>query len=148
MQKTSKLSSTRRAFIAGSTSSLFVPAVARSQPLPRMQVSFATEVLVYRMRDNPTTRDLISMLPAELEISDFSTNEKIVRLPRRLDEGGYEAFDDETPGDLCYFLGWGNLAMFHDDFTFRNDLIRLGHVEGSLAPLRHKGTYAVRIEML
>ncbi|MCA0943856.1 MFS transporter [Salipiger pacificus] len=113
-----------------------------------MQLSFASEVVVYRMHDNPTARDLISMLPAELEITDFSTNEKIVRLPRRLDEGGFEAFDDETPGDLCYFLGWGNLAMFYDDFTFRNDLIRLGHIEGSLAPLRHKGTYPVRIEML
>lgn len=148
MQKTSQSHPTRRAFVAGSAASLLVPAAARTQTPPRMQVSFASEVVVYRMHDNPTARDLISMLPAELEITDFSTNEKIVHLPRRLDEGGFEAFDDETPGDLCYFLGWGNLAMFYDDFTFRNDLIRLGHIEGSLAPLRHKGTYPVRIEML
>lgn len=148
MQKTSQSHPTRRAFVAGSAASLLVPAAARTQTPPRMQVSFASEVVVYRMHDNPTARDLISMLPAELEITDFSTNEKIVHLPRRLDEGGFEAFDDETPGDLCYFLGWGNLAMFYDDFTFRNDLIRLGHIEGSLAPLRHKGTYPVSIEML
>lgn len=137
----------RRAFLASGAAALLVPAVARAQSM-RMRVSFDDQEVVYQLADNPTVRDLISMLPTELEIQDFSTNEKIVHLPRRLDEGGFEAFSDETPGDLCYFLGWGNLALFHDDYTFRNDLIRLGHIEGDVAPLLHKGTYPVRIEMI
>ena len=113
-----------------------------------MRVSFDDQEAIYNLIDTPTTRDLMSMLPVELTIEDFSTNEKIIHLPRRLDEGGYAPFDDETPGDLCYFLGWGNLALFHDDYTFRNDLIRLGRLEGSVAPLLHKGEYPVRIEMI
>ncbi|OWU68320.1 cyclophilin-like fold protein [Phaeobacter sp. 22II1-1F12B] len=136
----------RRAVMAGAAA-LMIPAVARAQSM-RMRVSFDDQEAVYQLFDNATTRDLISMLPTELEIKDFSTNEKIVHLPRRLDEGGFEAFSDETPGDLCYFLGWGNLALFHDDYTFRDDLIRLGHIEGGVAPLLHKGTYPVRIEMI
>lgn len=140
-------SPTRRAVLAGGASALFVPTIARAQPM-RMQVSFDDQRVIYQLFDNPTVRDLMSMLPLELEITDFSTNEKIVHLPRRLDEGGFEPFSDETPGDLCYFLGWGNLALFHDDYTFRDDLIRLGHIEGGVEPLLHKGTYPVRIEMI
>lgn len=137
----------RRRFLAGTSAAVLVPATARAQSL-RMRCSFDNQTATYRLFDNPTVRDLISMLPLELEIRDFSTNEKIVHLPRRLDEGGFSAFHDETPGDLCYFLGWGNLALFHDDYTFRDDLIRLGHIEGGVKPLLHKGTYPVRIEMI
>ena len=136
----------RRAVLVGAAA-LMVPAVACAQS-QRMRVSFDDQQVTYQLFDNPTVRDLVSMLPAELEIQDFSTNEKIVHLPRRLDEGGFEAFSDETPGDLCYFLGWGNLALFHDEYTFRDDLIRLGHIEGDVAPLLHKGTYPVWIEMI
>ncbi|WP_335948977.1 cyclophilin-like fold protein [Salipiger bermudensis] len=142
-----KIHTSRRAVLAGAAATLMIPAVARAQPM-RMRVSFDDQQVTYQLFDNPTTRDLISMLPAELEIKDFSNNEKIVHLPRRLDEGGFEPFNDETPGDLCYFLGWGNLALFHGDYTFRDDLIRLGHLEGDVAPLLHKGTYPVRIEMI
>ncbi|WP_370047443.1 MULTISPECIES: cyclophilin-like fold protein [Salipiger] len=142
-----KIHTSRRAVLAGAAATLMIPAVARAQPM-RMRVSFDDQQVTYQLFDNPTTRDLVSMLPAELEIKDFSNNEKIVHLPRRLDEGGFEPFSDETPGDLCYFLGWGNLALFHGDYTFRDDLIRLGHLEGDVAPLLHKGTYPVRIEMI
>ncbi|MBW6419160.1 cyclophilin-like fold protein [Celeribacter sp. PS-C1] len=139
----------RRGFIASAAATaLTVPARAHAQNALRMRVSFDDQEAFYSLIDNPTTRDLSSMLPVELTIQDFSTNEKIIHLPRRLDEGGYAPYDDETPGDLCYFLGWGNLALFHDDYTFRNDLIRLGRLEGPVTPLLHKGEYPVRIEMI
>ncbi|MCA1286373.1 cyclophilin-like fold protein [Salipiger bermudensis] len=142
-----KIHTSRRAVLAGAAATLMIPAVARAQPM-RMRVRFDDQQVTYQLFDNPTTRDLVSMLPAELEIEDFSNNEKIVHLPRRLDEGGFEPFSDETPGDLCYFLDWGNLALFHGEYTFRDDLIRLGHLEGAVTPLLHKGTYPVRIEMI
>ena len=147
MRPTRIMAPTRRAFMAGAGAALTVPALARGQDGPgRLRVSFDGQVATYRLADNPTVRDLLSMLPLELEIRDFSNNEKIVHLPRRLDEGGFAPFDDETPGDLCYFLGWGNLALFHDDYRFRDDLIRLGHIEGEVTPLLHKGVYPVTLE--
>ncbi|MBY6091858.1 MFS transporter [Maritimibacter alkaliphilus] len=114
----------------------------------RLRCRYDDQIVTYRLRDNPTVRDLLSLLPLDLEIRDFSTNEKIIHLPRRLSERGFEPFGDEAPGDLCYFLGWGNLALFHGPYTFRNDLIRLGHLEGEVTPLLHKGTYPVRIEVV
>ncbi|MBK1697223.1 cyclophilin-like fold protein [Rhodovibrio salinarum] len=149
MKTTDRLSLSRRSFLAGAATTILLPTAGRSQnDTRRIRCSFAEQVAIYRLQDNATVRDLISMLPLDLTIEDFSTNEKIAHLPRRLDEEGFAPFHDETPGDLCYFLGWGNLAFFYDDYTFRDDLIRLGHIEGGLAPLRHKGKYPLRIELL
>ncbi|TRW96924.1 MFS transporter [Paracoccus sp. M683] len=114
----------------------------------RIRCTFADQDFTYRLFDNPTARDLASLLPLDLSIEDFSTNEKLAHLPRRLDEGGLADYDDEAPGDLCYFRGWGNLAFFHDDYRYRGDLIRLGRIEGPVAPLLVRGTYPLRIELI
>lgn len=144
---------TRRGFVAGTAAAAFTPvliagpAQAKAAPM-RLRCRFDNQVATYKLLDNPTVHDLVSLLPLDLTIEDFSTNEKIAHLPRRLDEGGLASYDDEKPGDLCYFLGWGNLAFFHGDYRFRNDLIRLGHIEGKVDPLLHKGIYPARLELI
>lgn len=114
----------------------------------RLRCRFADQDFTCLLQDTPTTRDLVTMLPLDLTIEDFSTNEKIAHLPRRLDEGGLADFNDESPGDLCYFRGWGNLAFVHGDYTYRGDLIRLGRIEGPVAPLLVRGTYALRLDLI
>lgn len=114
----------------------------------RIRCTFADQEFTYSLQDSATTRDFVSMLPLDLTISDFSTNEKIAHLPRRLDEGGLVDYSDEAPGDLCYFRGWGNLAFFHDSYNYRGDLIRLGRIEGSVDPLLVKGKFPLRIELI
>jgi len=141
---------TRRTLLAGAVASLMLPRTARSQgtgPAMRLRCRFADQDFTVRLLDNPTVRDLASLLPLDLTIGDFSTNEKIAHLPRRLDEGGHVPFDDEAPGDLCYFLGWGNLAFFHGSYSYRGDLIRLGHIEGGVEPLLVRGEFPLRLEL-
>jgi hypothetical protein len=141
---------TRRMVLAGAAASLALPRIVRAQERPpmRLRCRFADQDFTCRLLDNPTVRDLVSLLPLDLTIEDFSTNEKIAHLPRRLDEGGHLAFDDEAPGDLCYFLGWGNLAFFHDSYSYRGDLIRLGRIEGGVDPLLVRGEFPLRLELL
>ena len=141
---------TRRTVLAGAAASLVLPRAGRSQatgPVMRLRCRFADQDFTVRLLDNPTVQDLASLLPLDLTIGDFSTNEKIAHLPRRLDEGGHVPFDDEAPGDLCYFLGWGNLAFFHGSYSYRGDLIRLGHLEGGVAPLLVPGEFPLRLEL-
>lgn len=114
----------------------------------RIRCTFADQDFTYALQDSATTRDFVSILPLDLTISDFSTNEKIAHLPRRLNEGGMVDYDDEAPGDLCYFRGWGNLAFFHGDYSYRGDLIRLGKIEGGVAPLLVKGEHPLKIEVI
>ncbi|EJT02328.1 hypothetical protein RCCGE510_27546 (plasmid) [Rhizobium sp. CCGE 510] len=63
--------------------------------------------LTATLYDNPSARDLASMLPLDLKIEDYGNTEKIVHLPRKLTEEGSGLFGNEQPGDLCYFKPWG-----------------------------------------
>jgi hypothetical protein len=145
-----KPSLTRRMVLAGAVASLALPrrTFAQAGAAMRLRCRFADQDFSYRLLDNATARDLVSLLPLDLTIEDFSTNEKLAHLPRRLDEAGHVPFDDEAPGDLCYFLGWGNLAFFHDSYSYRGDLIRLGRIEGGVAPLLVRGEFPLRLELL
>ncbi|REF72599.1 cyclophilin-like fold protein [Paracoccus versutus] len=140
----------RRNLLAAAAAGLACPALLRAQgkAAMRLRCRFADQDFTYRLLDNPTVRDLVSLLPLDLTIEDFSTNEKLAHLPRRLDEGGLADFTNEAPGDLCYFRGWGNLAFFHGPYRYRGDLIRLGHIEGGVAPLLVRGEHPLRVEPL
>jgi hypothetical protein len=151
MAHTRNLLATRRGFVAGASAMMLVTrsGFARSGAKPmRIRCVFSDQHVRYVLDDHATTRDFVSMLPLDLTISDFSTNEKIAHLPRRLDEGGLVDYSDAAPGDLCYFRGWGNLAFFYDSYHYRGDLIRLGKIEGPLDPLRVKGEFPLHIELL
>ena len=137
----------RRAFLAGAAALLVarpIRAQTGAQPM-RLRCHFADQSFTYLLQDSATVRDLVSMLPLDLIIEDFSTNEKLAHLPRRLDEGGLTDYADEAPGDLSNFRGWGKLPFVHDTYRNRGDLIRLGRIEGDVAPLLVKGTFPLRI---
>lgn len=86
-------------------------------------------------------------LPA-LTIEDYSANEKIAYLPRKLTENGSGPFGNETVGDLCYYAPWGNLALFHGSYHWSRGLIRLGRLHQGAKPLLVRGTYPLRVEGL
>lgn len=140
----------RRAFLVGALAAAAMPRHLRAQtneaPM-RIRCSFSDQEFFVTLQDSTTTRDFLTMLPLDLTIEDYSTNEKIAHLPRRLDEGGLTDYDDEATGDLCYFTGWGNLAFFHGGYSYRGDLIRLGRLEGGVDPLLVKGRFPLRIEL-
>lgn len=140
----------RRNLLAAAAAGLACPALLRAQEKAamRLRCRFADQDFTYRLLDNPTVRDLVSLLPLDLTIEDFSTNEKLAHLPRRLDEGGLADFTNEAPGDLCYFRGWGNLAFFHSLYRYRGDLIRLGHIEGGVAPLLVRGEHPLQLDLM
>ncbi|TXL73361.1 MFS transporter [Vineibacter terrae] len=113
----------------------------------RLRFIFADEDFTATLEDNPTARDLVSMLPLELKIADYSTNEKITYLPRKLTEQGSGRFDNEAVGDLCYYAPWGNLAMFHGPYRWSGGLIRLGRLDQGAKPLLVRGEHPLRVEI-
>jgi hypothetical protein len=98
--------------------------------------------------DNPSARDFASLLPLDLTIDNYSTNEKIAYLPRKLTEEGSGPFDSERPGDLAYYAPWENLAFFYGSYRYSGGLIRLGRIDGDIAPLLVRGKFDLRIERL
>jgi hypothetical protein len=143
--------------LAGAAASLAVHSVARAQTTAssdgkgtatRLRFVFADQDFTATLEDNPSARDLVSMLPLDLKISDYATNEKIAYLPRKLTEEGSGRFGNEAVGDFCYYAPWGNLAMFHGPYRWSRGLIRLGRLDQGVKPLLVRGEYPLRVEIL
>ena len=139
---------TRRRVIAGVAAAPFVGsgAIAATPAAPlRIRATFNSTSVVATLLDSPTTRDLLAILPFAGTIDDFSTNEKIAYLPRKLNEQGSGPFGDEAPGDLCYWAPW-DLAFFHARYTYSEGLIRLGQLD-TIEPLLAPGAFPLRVEL-
>ncbi|MFC3638338.1 cyclophilin-like fold protein [Camelimonas fluminis] len=121
---------------------------AQNGPAMRLRFIFADQEFTATLEDNPSARDLLSILPLDLKISDYSTNEKIAYLPRELTKEGRGRFGDEAIGDLCYYAPWGNLVMFYGPYRWSRGLIRLGRLDQGAGPLLVRGEYPLRIEIL
>lgn len=141
--------------LAATLSGLLLPGLAQAQTTApdnqeptdmRVHFHFNAFELTATLYDNPSARDFVSMLPLALEITDFSSNEKIAYLPRTLSEEGAGPFGNEQPYDLCYYAPWGNLAMFYAPYKHPG-LIRLGRFDTGTAALRVKGTFPLTIDI-
>jgi hypothetical protein len=143
----------RRAFLGATLASAVLPKLALGQTEQeetsmKIRVEFNGASMTYTLYDNPSARDLASLLPLDLSIDDYSTNEKIAYLPRKLTEEGIGPFDNERPGDLGYYAPWGNLAFFYEGYRYSGGLIRLGRIDGDFAPLLMRGEFDLHIEFL
>ncbi|KZS54984.1 hypothetical protein FHT80_004870 [Rhizobium sp. BK226] len=148
---------TRRALLGATFATATLPYAAKGQEgrdpasqVPtdvRIRIIFNGMTMTATLYDNPSALDLASMLPLDLKIEDYGKNEKIVYLPRKLTEEASGPFDNEQPGDLCYFKPWGNLALFYADYSW-DGLIRLGRFDNGFDPLLVRGEFPVRIERI
>jgi hypothetical protein len=140
----------RRVVLAAIVAGALMPQLAFGQDGTgmRIRIEFAGRSMTASLYDNPSARDFASMLPLDLTIDDYSTNEKIAYLPRKLTEEGSGPFGNERPGDLAYYAPWGNLAFFYASYRYSRGLIRLGRIDGDIAPLLVRGKFDLRIERL
>jgi hypothetical protein len=138
--------SRRALLLAGALSPLATPVThAQERALMKVRFSFNEQDFTATLFDNVSARDFASMLPLEVEVSDYSTNEKIAYLPRKLNPEARGPFPTPAIGDICYYVPWGNLALFHGEYTSIRDLVRLGRIDGSVEPILTRGTYPMRI---
>lgn len=97
------------------------------------------------LEDNPTARDLVSLLPLTLALEDYAATEKIAYPPRRLTTSAAPPGLQPKAGDLAYYAPWGNLALFHRDFRYSEGLILLGRVRGGLTLIARGGKFNGRL---
>jgi hypothetical protein len=114
----------------------------------KIRMTFNGQTMTATLYDNASARDFASILPLDLKIEDYSTNEKITYLPHKLTEAGSGPFKNERPGDLCYYAPWGNLALFHSGYRYTSGLIRLGRFDDGFEPLLMRGEFPLRIELV
>jgi len=146
----------RRTALVGSLATIMVPTMAFGQqgrdpanqePTDmKVRFSFDRHTVNATLYDNPSARDIATMLPLDLKIEDYSNNEKIAYLPRKLTEDGSGPFGNEQPGDVCYYAPWGDVILFYASYRYSSGLIRLGRVDGGIGPMLTRGEFPLRIE--
>ena len=114
----------------------------------RIRIAFHDHDFTATLEDNVSTRELVGMLPLDLTIADFAHNEKLAYLPRELGELARGPFPSAAPGDVCYYVPWGNLAFFYNGYESSRDLVRLGRLDDGVEPLLTRGEYPLRIERI
>jgi hypothetical protein len=148
---------TRRGVVAGVFAALALPVLANAQDNSdpnnqeptdmRLRFTFNGLTMLATLYDGPASRDFYAMLPLDLTIENYGPNEKIAYLPRKLTEEGSGPFGNEQPYDLCYFMPWGNLAMFYADYEHPG-LIRLGRFDEGREALHVEGQFPLRVEAI
>ena len=94
----------------------------------RFLLEDGSEIIV-SLNDHPAADALHDMLPLELTFEEFNGTEKIAYLPEELPTDGSPDSCDPDVGSLCYYIPWGNLCFFYQDFRASSSLIPLGQVE-------------------
>lgn len=112
----------------------------------KFRIAFDGHTMTATLDDIPPARELAGMLPLDLTIGDYSTNEKIAYLPRKLTQLLDEPFGNERPGDIAYYAPWGNLVFYYASYRFSKGLIRLGRFDDDIKPLLTRGDYPLRID--
>ncbi|WP_285656174.1 cyclophilin-like fold protein [Allomuricauda sp. NBRC 101325] len=115
----------------------------------KLKISFGDTELTATLYDNPTSRDLISMLPITTELKDYASNEKIFYPERKLTKDGAPGGYDPSKGDITYYAPWGDVAIFYKDFSYSSGLIGLGRIENNgIEKLRLVGSQPVTFELI
>ncbi|PHN06866.1 cyclophilin-like fold protein [Flavilitoribacter nigricans] len=115
----------------------------------KLRITAGKVVLMATLYDNPTSRDLITMLPITVVLEDYAGIEKIFYPDRKLSTAEAPAGFDPSVGDITYYAPWGDVAIFYKDFGYANGLISLGRLEGNgIDQLRKLGGVKVTIELV
>ncbi|MDY7100648.1 MAG: cyclophilin-like fold protein [Actinomycetota bacterium] len=104
--------------------------------MTRIRLRGSGAELTATLLDNPTARDLVSLLPLTVTIGDHASTEKVADLPRHLTTDGAPPGFDPDVGDVTTYAPWGNLALFYEDFGYAAGLVQLGAIDSGLAHLR------------
>lgn len=113
----------------------------------KLRITLAGEVHGATLSRTDAARDFASLLPLELELTDFHSTEKVADLPRKLDTASAPAAYTPGAGDITSYAPWGNLALFYKPYAKSRGLVRLGAFDQFPAVLSVPGPLSIRIEL-
>lgn len=121
----------------------------RTNEVTTIKLTFNGGEALVELHDNPTSQDLVSMLPLTLKFSDYNSVEKVAYPPRKLSTTNAVFGLTPSAGDFALYLPWGNLVAYYQGFRHSNDLVLLGRFTSGLEQLANvDGEFSVRIEVL
>lgn len=124
---------------------------AKENEITQNKIRIATQDgdIIVVLEDNSASADLLNRLPMTVHFEDFNNTEKISYIDEKLDTS--HAVTEYTPlaGAFAYYIPWGNLSVFYEDFRQSSGLASLGTVESGMEYVKTLDNYStVTIERL
>ena len=117
----------------------------------KVKMSFNNNEVIINMYDNPASGQVMALLPAEFQFSDFAGEEKITNFTKPLILDNAPRGMVATAGKVFIYAPWGNMGIFYKDHghTMDKSLIPLGEVETGLDFLRSQKTdFKAKLEVV
>lgn len=117
----------------------------------KVKMSFNNNEVIINMYDNLASEQVIALLPAEFQFSDFAGEEKITNFPKLLSLDNAPRGMIATAGKMFIYAPWGNMGIFYKDHghTMDKSLIPLGEVESGLEYLKSQKTdFKAKMEVI
>lgn len=112
----------------------------------RIRVEGENGAILYELNGSPAAASLLAQLPLEIEIEDYSTNEKIFYPPETLNTAATPTAAGGA-GVLAYYEPWGDVVLFYGGFNENASLFALGEaVEGAENIANLTGTVTITPE--
>lgn len=114
----------------------------------KVNITMGDRTITAMMEDNAAGRDFLSRLPLEVTLNDYNnTTEKIFYPNPALTTEGVTRGCAPTPGDITIYAPWGNVAIFCKSWSYSDDLIKIGRIDGNgIEALAVGGDIRVKIE--
>lgn len=88
------------------------------------------QTITATMENNSAARDFLSRLPLEVTLEDYNNGtEKIFYPDPELSLDDTPRGCTPVPGDIAIYEPWGNVAIFCQEWSASNSLIRIGHID-------------------
>ena len=114
----------------------------------KVSITFGERTITATMENNAAGRDFLSRLPLEITLNDYNNmTEKIFYPAPALTTEGVTRGCTPTPGDITIYAPWGNVAIFCKNWSYSDDLIKIGRIDGNgIEALNVGGDIRVKIE--
>lgn len=111
----------------------------------QISVRFDDNTIVYALNDASAADSLYEMLPLNIQVEDYSTNEKIFYPEDGLDTSDSPLAQGER-GTLAYYEPWGDVVFFYGEYNENPGLFELGKVvSGEELISKMSGTLTIEI---
>ena len=108
--------------------------VKKKEDLNEMKIKIMNNEykIIFLLNNSKASKTLYEQLPLELDIENYSHNEKIFYPPQSLDTTETPLLEKGNIGTLGYFSPWGDVVMYYGKCSSYNGLYVLGEaIEGN-----------------
>lgn len=106
---------------------LLNPLYAKGENM-KISVESNGNTTIYELNNSGASKDLLSQLPLEIAVENYSHDEKIFYPPNKLSTNNTPLASNAVAGTLAYYAPWGDVVMFYKDFGSAGGLYELGTV--------------------